>query len=146
MLHATVRSIRIVLPLLAALAMLVGFASSHANAQYTTLTVQIGDGGALGQVLVDASNGRTLYIFTRDEAGKSNCSGMCAMTWPPLIVTSDTVEAPPEIAADFTVITRDDGSKQAAYKGMPLYLFARDTAPGQTNGQNVGGVWFVAAP
>jgi predicted lipoprotein with Yx(FWY)xxD motif len=107
--------------------------------------VAVADGGSLGQILVDR-DGFTLYSFTRDEPGKSNCSGGCAMTWPPATTTNASVNAPEAIKGDFSLIARDDGSMQIAYKGMPLYRFAPDTEPGQTKGQGVGGVWFVAQP
>ena len=71
---------------------------------------------ALGPVLAD-SKGMTLYTFDKDATpGKSACNGPCAQNWPPLAV------APmPSPWADWTVVTRDDGSKQWAYKGKPLY-------------------------
>lgn len=107
--------------------------------------VTIGDGGELGQILVD-KDGLTLYIFTRDEPGTSNCSGGCAMAWPPLTTTNPAVNAPDSIKDGFSLIQRGDGSMQVTYKGMPLYRYAGDTAAGQTTGQGVGGVWFVAQP
>ncbi|MGH2583643.1 MAG: COG4315 family predicted lipoprotein [Dehalococcoidia bacterium] len=116
-----------------------------ARAQDPDLDVRIADGGDLGPILVDR-DGFTLYIFTRDEPGTSNCSGNCATVWPPLLTDKEQVAAPEEIAAGFSIIARDDGARQVAYKDMPLYLYDRDTEPGQTNGQGVGDVWFVVAP
>lgn len=97
---------------------------------------------SLGTILVDGS-GRTLYVFTADSNGSSSCSGTCAENWPPL--TSDAV---PMVgtglsAADFATITRSDGSHQVTFHGMPLYYFAGDTAAGNTNGQGIGGKWYV---
>ena len=96
----------------------------------------------LGKVLADGT-GKTLYVFTVDTAGKSNCSGDCLTSWPAL--ASDAVPTLGEglDAEDFSTIIRDDGSKQVAFYGLPLYYFAGDTAPNQTNGQGVGGKWFV---
>jgi predicted lipoprotein with Yx(FWY)xxD motif len=96
----------------------------------------------LGKVLADGT-GKTLYVFTVDTAGKSNCTGDCLTSWPALV--SDAVPTLGEglDAEDFSTITRDDGSKQVAFYGLPLYYFAGDTAPNQTNGQGVGGKWFV---
>ena len=109
-------------------------------------TIKTGTGGSLGTVLTDA-NGLTLYTFKNDDAspGKSVCNGNCASTWPPL-EASGTPVAASGITGEVTVITRDDGTKQIAYKGHPLYRFAPDKAPGDVNGQGVGNVWFVAAP
>jgi len=95
---------------------------------------------AKGKALVDAK-GMTLYIFDRDAAGKSNCNGACATNWPPLHAAADA-----KASGDWTVVTRDDGSKQWAYKGKPLYLFAKDTKPGDVAGDGVNSVWHIAAP
>ena len=89
-------------------------------------------------VLTDAS-GMTLYIFVKDEPGKSNCNGRCAAAWPPFMADDATGE-------NFSFVTRDGGSKQVAYKGMPLYLWVRDEKPGDTTGEGVGNVWLVARP
>jgi predicted lipoprotein with Yx(FWY)xxD motif len=82
--------------------------------------------------------GKTLYTFDKDTAGKSNCNGGCAAAWPPFIV------ADPALAGgDFTIVKRDDGASQWAFKGMPLYFFAGDAKAGDINGDNQGGVWHV---
>lgn len=95
---------------------------------------------AKGKALVDAK-GMTLYIFDRDATGKSNCNGQCATAWPPLPAAADA-----KPSGDWTVVTRDDGSKQWAYKGKPLYLFNKDTKPGDVAGDGVNSVWHIAAP
>lgn len=84
------------------------------------------------------SNGMTLYTFDKDAEGKSMCNGKCAENWPPLIA-SDTTPA-----GDFSVITRDDGKKQVAYKGKPLYYWVKDQKPGDRTGDGVNNVWHVA--
>lgn len=87
--------------------------------------------------------GMTLYIFDKDAvgSGKSVCNGDCAMKWPPLAAgASDTG------SGDYSVITRDDGSKQWAYKGKPLYLWIKDQKPGDTSGDGVNNVWRTAKP
>ena len=88
-------------------------------------------------------NGMTLYVFDRDAAGsgKSACNGPCATNWPPLMATD--ADQP---AGDYTVVTRDDGKKQWAMKGKPLYYWAKDTKPGDKTGDNVGTVWHVVKP
>ena len=88
-------------------------------------------------------DGRTLYFFSRDArgSGKSACVDQCATNWPPLAVAATA-----KPIGDYTIVSRADGSKQWAYKGMPLYYFAKDTKPGDKTGQGMGGVWTVARP
>ena len=88
-------------------------------------------------------NGKTLYTFTRDTAnsGKSVCNAQCATLWPALIA--------PDAArpmGGYTVITRDDGKKQWAYKGAPLYYYASDAKAGDRTGDNFNNVWKIARP
>ena len=66
------------------------------------------------------AKGMTLYTFDKDAGGKSMCNGPCATNWPPLMAGADA-----KPSGDMTIITRDDGAKQWAYKGKPLYTFAR---------------------
>ncbi len=91
-------------------------------------------------VLADAK-GMTLYTFQKDAEGKSACSGGCAKSWPPLAAAADA-----KPMGDWTVITRDDGTRQWAYKGKPLYGWVKDTKPGETTGDGVGGAWRIAVP
>ncbi len=92
-----------------------------------------------GQTLVDPS-GMTLYTFDRDADGKSACNGSCAKNWPPFSAASSTA------SGAWSVVTRDDGSKQWAYKGKPLYTWAKDTKPGDVTGDGFNNVWHVAQP
>jgi predicted lipoprotein with Yx(FWY)xxD motif len=109
-----------------------------------TPTLQIVDNAQLGRILADAG-GKTLYTFTNDTAGQaSTCTGTCATNWPPLTVASGSPVAPTGLPGTLTTIARADGALQVAYDGMPLYTFINDTAAGQTNGQAVNNVWFVA--
>jgi predicted lipoprotein with Yx(FWY)xxD motif len=95
----------------------------------------------LGQILVDPA-GRTMYAFTKDADGKPTCNDACAKAWPPVIVNGPiAVEG-----ADgklFTTVARADGSSQLKAGKWPLYYFAGDAAPGDTNGQGSGNSWFV---
>jgi predicted lipoprotein with Yx(FWY)xxD motif len=93
-------------------------------------------------VLVGA-NGMTLYIFDKDTAGagKSVCNGPCAQNWPPLAAAADAAAS-----GDWAVIVRDDGSKQWAYKGKPVYFWAKDQKAGDRTGDGVLGVWHLAKP
>lgn len=94
----------------------------------------------LGPVLVN-SNGLTLYVFTPDTDGVSTCYDACAASWP--AVPGDAAIGSDVDIAMFGTAPRDDGSEQLTVNGMPLYLFAGDAAPGDTNGQGVNDVWFV---
>lgn len=93
-----------------------------------------------GKTLVDAK-GMTLYVFDRDTAEKSNCNGPCATNWPPLMAAADG-----KAAGKWTLVTRDDGSKQWAYGAKPLYTWSKDSKPGDVTGDNVNAVWHVAQP
>ena len=95
---------------------------------------------AKGKALVDL-NGMTLYVFDRDGAGKSNCNAQCAVTWQPLIADTDA-----QASESFSFIARDDGRKQWAYKGKPLYTWAKDKKPGDATGDGVNNVWHLASP
>jgi predicted lipoprotein with Yx(FWY)xxD motif len=95
---------------------------------------------AKGKALVD-SKGMTLYIFDRDAAGKSNCNGVCATNWLPLAASADA-----KASGDWAVVARDDGRKQWAYKGKPLYTWSKDAKPGDITGDGVNSVWHIAAP
>ncbi len=100
--------------------------------------------GDLGTFLVDG-DGRTLYLFTVDEPGVSNCDEACLQAWPPLLTTGDPTAAGSADATLLGTIGRDDGTLQVTYAGWPLYFFAADAAPGDINGQGVNDVWFVVA-
>lgn len=96
----------------------------------------------LGTIFTD-SKGMTLYFFTKDAADPNSCTGDCLKAWP--IYPAGELQIPATLnAADFGVLNRTDGAAQMTYKGWPLYYFAKDTAPGDTFGETVGGVWFVA--
>ena len=102
----------------------------------------------LGKVLVD-SRGRTLYLFTKDSTTKSACSGMCATFWPPLQTGGKPAADPGASASLLGTIKRSDGTSQVTYHGHPLYRFAKDTKPGDVNGEGVtafGGSWFAVSP
>ncbi len=94
---------------------------------------------ALGRFMTDL-NGMTLYIFTKDSPGVSTCTGQCLVNWPAYLAPESTGQLP----ANVTVITRSDGKRQYAWKGMPLYYYINDKKPGDTTGEGVGGVWYVA--
>jgi predicted lipoprotein with Yx(FWY)xxD motif len=101
--------------------------------------------GTNGTILVAGSNGMTLYTFTKDAAGVSNCKGGCATTWPPLTVPAgQTPSGGTGVSGTLATITRDDGSLQVTYKGLPLYFFHSDSKPGDTNGHYTN--WELVTP
>ena len=93
---------------------------------------------SLGNILTD-SKGMTLYTYSKDTTGKSNCSGGCLQAWPAYVAPSQSGTFP----ANISVIKRTDGTLQYAWKGMPLYYFVSDKKPGDVKGNGVGGVWSV---
>lgn len=89
------------------------------------------------------TKGITLYFLDRDVAGsgKSTCNGNCAIQWPPVMaVASD------KPIGDYTIITRDDGKKQWAYQGKPMYTWPEDQEPGDKYGDNYNKVWHIFTP
>ena len=100
-----------------------------------TSYTQVNDGVLVG------TNNMTLYTFAKDGvgSGKSVCNAQCAINWPPLLV-----EANAQASGDYSVITRDDGKKQLAYKGLPLYFWTKDVKPGDKTGDGRSeGAWKV---
>jgi predicted lipoprotein with Yx(FWY)xxD motif len=132
-----------------------GAGSSSANGtQSTAASASAGTGGMTlsvatvpaGQALV-GPDGKTLYFFTKDTSpDKSSCSADCAANWPPLTVEGGAAPTGGNgvNASMIGTITRDDGKTQVTYNHHPLYYYAGDSAAGQSNGQGVLGIWFIA--
>lgn len=112
-------------------------------------TVQIAS-SASGDILV-GPNGMTLYTFANDQPDSSNCTGGCALNWPPLTVLGELV-APSGLPGELETLTRQPDEEtgeyttQVTYNGQPLYYWSRDEAPGDVSGQGIGDLWFVAKP
>ncbi|MCX4672035.1 SCO0930 family lipoprotein [Streptomyces sp. NBC_01381] len=100
----------------------------------------------LGEIVVD-KNGMTVYRFTKDSAWpmKSACTGACLEKWPvvPPVEKNDTKGI---LKKGFVVFDRPDGQQQQTIDCWPMYTFAGDKKPGDTNGQGVGGTWYAAGP
>jgi predicted lipoprotein with Yx(FWY)xxD motif len=124
-------SIRFLVSALALAAIAAGCASMSAAPDKTADGVLVG------------SSSMTLYVFDRDAAGsgKSVCNGPCATNWPPLMAAGTDAAS-----GDWSVITRDDGAKQWAYKGKPLYFWVKDQKPGDRTGDGFNNVWHLARP
>jgi len=93
-----------------------------------------------GKALVN-DKGMTLYTFDKDAGGKSMCNGPCATNWPPVMAMGDA-----KASGDWTIVTRDDGAKQWAYKGKPLYAWSKDANAGDVTGDGFNNVWHIAQP
>jgi predicted lipoprotein with Yx(FWY)xxD motif/plastocyanin len=107
--------------------------------------VRVSKNDQLGQFLVD-NKGMTLYTFTQDSKNTSNCYDQCAAAWPPLYTSGAAMANPGVDASLLGSTTRKDGKTQVTYNGRPLYYWSKDQKPGDTSGQNIGGVWFVISP
>ena len=90
----------------------------------------------IGKVVASGQNGMTLYTFRNDTKGSSNCYGKCAAAWPPF-----TAGASAKADGTLDIIERNDGTRQWALNGKPLYFWAGDSAKGDATGDGVGGVW-----
>jgi predicted lipoprotein with Yx(FWY)xxD motif len=111
-------------------------ATASAQMSSTPSNVKVANG-----MLTD-SKGMTLYTFDKDTMpGKSACNGKCLDNWPAVAAGTDAMTM-----GDWSVVARDDGSKQWAYKGKPLYTFVQDKKPGDMIGEGKGGVWHMAMP
>jgi len=102
----------------------------------------------LGQTLVDGQ-GRTLYLFEADKAGKSECNGGCTSAWPPYVVKGIPQAGTGVTGALLGTTIRGDGGTQVTYNDHPLYYYAGDNRPGDATGQGLnqfGARWYVLAP
>ena len=95
-----------------------------------------------GGMLTNAA-GMTLYTFDKDMAGtgKSACNGPCAANWPPLMAQGSD-----QASGDYSIMQREDGTKQWAYRGKPLYQWSKDQKPGDKSGDGFNNMWHVAKP
>jgi predicted lipoprotein with Yx(FWY)xxD motif len=124
-----------------------GYGSSSPSTS-AAATVSTKSAGKLGTILVDAK-GRTLYLFKADtKKNKSTCSGACATAWPPLL-TKGAAKTTQHAKKNLLGTAKRSGGTQVTYNGHPLYLYAGDAKPGQTNGQGLnqfGALWYVLTP
>ena len=103
---------------------------------------------SVGTILVDA-NGRALYTWDRDTSATSTCTGGCATTWPPVVLSAGATApvAGPGVSGLTAAARPDDATKmQVVWNGKPLYTYSADTAAGDVKGDGVGGTWHVAKP
>ncbi len=93
------------------------------------------------QIYLMDSAKMSLYTFANDKRGVSNCNGDCAVKWPPLLGQPGM-----KLPRHFSLIQRQDGTWQIAYKKRPLYRWMKDANPGDMTGDGVKGVWHLARP
>ncbi len=122
-----------------------GTSGGSASGGATTISTATVSG--VGKVLVDG-NGMTLYTLGTESSGTIKCTGACAQSWPPVLLSGGATAATAGAGVDASklgTIDRPDGGTQVTYAGLPLYLWVGDTAPGQATGQGVSG-FSVASP
>ncbi|WP_295003965.1 hypothetical protein [uncultured Dechloromonas sp.] len=112
-------------------------AACAGSGMYAAAPAKVMDGALTG------ANGMTLYTFDKDAAGsgKSVCNGPCATNWPPLMAMDGDMAS-----GDYSIVNRDDGKKQWAFKGKPLYYWNKDQKPGDRTGDGFNNVWHTAKP
>lgn len=123
-----------------------GATATTAAATGGAAAVMVADSG-LGKILT-GSNGMTVYLFMPDAQGAPTCTSACAKAWPPLTV-ADAASLAGADGVDASLLKTVDHpgvGTQVTYNGWPLYYYAADSAPGDTNGEGSGGVWYVVDP
>ncbi|WP_331753127.1 hypothetical protein OG440_39385 (plasmid) [Streptomyces sp. NBC_00637] len=119
-------------------------ATSSSSTGATESTVAVAS-SKYGPILVDGK-GSTLYLFEADTSTKSTCVGTCAAAWPPMLASGAPKAAKHAKATLLGTTKRSDGSTEVTYNGHPLYYYAGDTKPGDTNGEELsqfGAKWYV---
>jgi predicted lipoprotein with Yx(FWY)xxD motif len=121
---------------LAATVLLAACSSMHMPMMHSA-PANVADGVYVGP------NGMTLYTFDKDTmgSGKSVCNGPCATAWPPLMASASDASS-----GDWTVVTRDDGMRQWAYRGKPVYYWNKDNKPGDRTGDGFNNAWRLVRP
>src|SRR5574343_1574289 len=121
--------------LICALLLSMTLAACAGSGMYAAAPAKVSDGVLTG------ANGMTLYTFDKDAAGsgKSVGNGPCATNWPPLMAAESDAAS-----GDYSIVTRDDGKKQWAFKGKPLYFWIKDQKPGDRTGDGFNNVWRTA--
>jgi predicted lipoprotein with Yx(FWY)xxD motif len=112
----------------------------------TASTAVVVANGSGGDAFLVGPTGLTLYTFDNDTEGVSNCSGQCLVNWPALTTPANLPPMGDGAGGVLATITRDDGTVQVTYDGLPLYYYVGDAVPGDKTGDGVGGVWHIATP
>ena len=121
-------------------------ASTPAASAGEANTVEIAHDAKLGDHLT-GTDGKTLYLLTKDAPGVSTCTDACATNWPPFtLATGVSVKPGSGVTGTLGTLKRADGSMQVTYNNRPLYYIGGDSAAGDVNGQGTSGVWYVVTP
>lgn len=122
--------------------------SDGADGTVIDANLALGVDGAAGKTHLIGYNGMTMYTYANDTDGKSVCIEECAANWPPYIVGPEDnlshIQA--GVTGKVSTFIRANGNIQVTYNGKPLYFYLNDKAPGETTGDKIGNVWFVATP
>lgn len=130
----------------ASLVILLLSCNKNNNLTVAPMDIHLDSNAVVGTHIVD-KDGRSLYFFSNDANGQSNCTGGCLANWPIFYADSAATFGNGLLASDFNTITTSDGAKQTTYKGWPLYYYAPAGVPelaGETKGEGVFNIWFVA--
>jgi len=129
------------------MALATGGVAAVATAGTSIATVLSTRNSALGEILVSAG-GRTLYHTSSEKRDRIECTGACAVKWPPLLISAHAkpIAGPGVTASRLGTVKRPDGRLQVTYAGLPLYLFSGDTKAREINGQGAGGIWHAVTP
>lgn len=140
--HLSTTSVRSLFAVMGAILLAFSFNRCSDDDSVNPGVVSISTHATLGEILVDG-NGKTLYVFTKDSGGQSQCTDNCLTAWPVYYAADVKPQAGVDLA-DFATITRSDGRMQTTYKGWPLYYYSGDKAKGDATGEAVDNEWFVA--
>lgn len=104
--------------------------------------------GSPKTVIVDASNGLSLYAESTDAGTKIACTGTCASNWPALFVPPGmtTLTGGPGVTGKLGMITDSDGKQRVTYNGWPLYHYVKDQSPGDVLGNGLANRWSLVTP
>jgi predicted lipoprotein with Yx(FWY)xxD motif len=138
---------RFLFPLIgAALGLMVILPAAAQTTPGPSPSVMVATDPKLGKILVDGK-GMTLYLYSRDTLGTSNCYDACEQRWPILRPGADgKATGSADVGGTLATITRKDGTMQVTYNNIPLYYWYQDQAVGDTKGQASGGVWWIVPP
>lgn len=123
-----------------------GSPEASASAGAGAYVVTVATDPVAGKYLA-GEDGKSLYVFKKDSGSTPSCYGGCASAWPPFTLDAgETVSGGTGVTGTFATTDRTDGTKQVTYNGAPLYYFGGDAKAGDTKGQGLNGVWFLATP
>jgi predicted lipoprotein with Yx(FWY)xxD motif len=121
-----------------------GTSTSSSSGAMSGATVQTTDNADFGTILTDA-DGRTLYLFEQDQGTTTACTTGCSAAWPALVADGKPTAGDGVDASLLGTAKQADGTVQVTYNGHLVYRYSGDAAAGDTNGEGIGGVWFVVS-